>query len=85
LCLLLLQIIKNTKYCKGCDLGWSAWVCVAAGLLWLCSAGAMWHMPGAPEGEDELPPAPRYDPAADDDGAAAAAAPDGAAKEVEKE
>lgn len=54
----LIQIIRQSKFCDGCEWGWSAWICIVAGLLWLCSAAALWYMPGESDGPDEMMPAP---------------------------
>jgi hypothetical protein len=48
--------MKSSSLCQGCDYGWSAWVCIVAGLLWLFTACAMYTLPDQAKKPFNAPP-----------------------------
>jgi hypothetical protein len=48
--------MKSSSLCNGCNYGWSAWICIVAGLLWLFTALALYTIPDKAKGGDDAPP-----------------------------
>lgn len=49
--------MKSSSLCQGCDYGWSAWVCIVAGLLWLFTACSLYTLPDkAKNAGNDVPP-----------------------------